>query len=114
VAELTAWIVGRKGLTVTSPVDITINGRAGKMFDARQAPTWNGKCSPLRLRFADPSKDGEGWDFGVSAPEHWRLILLDIGGGHVVLNILDDSSNPSRFDELVNQAMPVVQSFVFR
>ena len=39
---------------------------------------------------------------------------LDLGEGNVVAIILDDSSSVSRFDELVTQAMPIVESFTFK
>jgi hypothetical protein len=55
-----------------------------------------------------------GWDWRMSAVEKWRLILLDLGGNDVVAIVLDDSSSPSRFDELVSEAMPIVESFRFK
>ena len=51
---------------------------------------------------------------GSAAPEKWRLILLDLGDSNVIAIILDDSSSVSRFDDLVTQAMPIVESFTFK
>ena len=117
VAALTVWIVGQKSLTVSAPTDITINGRAGKAFDVRLAPTWKKTCPEMGGKFTAPllrmGDDSGGWDWRMSAPERWHLILLDIGEGNVVAIIIDDSSSPSRFDELVTQAMPIVLSFQF-
>ena len=43
-----------------------------------------------------------------------RLIYLDIGQGTTVVVVaLDDNSSPSRFDGLVAQAMPIVETFEF-
>jgi hypothetical protein len=55
-----------------------------------------------------------GWDWRMTAPEKWRLTLLDLGDSNVVAIIIDESSSVSRFDELVRQAMSIVESFKFK
>ena len=49
---------------------------------------------------------------GLVGAEKARLIFVDVGG-QVVLVVVD-SSDPARFDDLVSQAMPIVQSFRFK
>lgn len=44
--------------------------------------------------------------------ERQRLLLVDLGGGDVVA-IVVDAPDPTRFDELVNAAMPVIGSMQF-
>ncbi len=41
-----------------------------------------------------------------------RVILIDLGGGDVLAAIVD-STDPATFDQLVADAMPIVESFRF-
>ncbi len=105
------------GLVVSDPTPITIDGRSGTMLDLSLSPIWTQTCPDMNgvptapvIRKAD---DGWAWDWRLAAPDHWRLILLDIADGKALAIVIDDSSQPSRFDELVAQAMPIVESFQF-
>jgi hypothetical protein len=49
-------------------------------------------------------------DRRIRPGEHWRLILADLAGGHTLAIVIDDAAEPGRFDELVSQAMPIVDS----
>jgi len=53
-----------------------------------------------------------GWTSGISGQERYRVILIDLSGQ--LFGILIDSSDPTTFDALVNQAMPIIQSFKFQ
>ena len=59
------------------------------------------------------SGGADGWGWGIAGLERQRLILLDLGDGHTVI-IGIDSTYPDRFDDLVAQAMPIVESFRFK
>ena len=50
---------------------------------------------------------------GLGGTEQIRLILLDLGGGLTVA-IVVNSSDPARFQALIDQAMPIVSSFTFK
>jgi hypothetical protein len=106
------------GLDVTEPVEVTIGGYPGKMVDLRLASGWAGRCTgqtqpSLEFFTATDSANFVRVGLTLVGAERIRLILLDLGGGDVVA-FLFDSSDPSRFDELVADGMPIVQSFTFR
>jgi hypothetical protein len=118
VSEMIAFIKKQKSLLVGAPTPIVIDGHQGQYVDISLSPTWNKACPDVNGVLSAPvlreaGKPG-GWDWRITAPEKWRLVLLDLGEGSVVAIILDDSSSVSRFDELVTQAMPIVESLTFK
>ena len=55
---------------------------------------------------------GAGDPFAIGALDRVRLVFLDLGGGDIVMvDVL--SSDAARFDSLVAQAMPIIESFNF-
>jgi hypothetical protein len=107
-AALAAWVAGRPGVVATKPTPITIGGYPGTMVDVHMAPSRTQICpgdtfpsQPLLM----------GW--GVAGGELQRYLFVDIGGGTTVAIIVDDNSRPSRFAELVAQAMPIIATFTF-
>ena len=56
--------------------------------------------------------DNDAWAAGIAGQERYRVILFDLDGQTV--GILIDSGDAARFDDLVNQSMPIIQSFKFR
>jgi hypothetical protein len=112
------WLTNEDRLVVSAPTSIVIGGRQGKVVDVALSPDYTQACPGMNGVPSAPvlreAGSVDGWDWRMSAPEHWRLILLDLGSGDVVAIFIDDSSTPSRFDELVAQAMPIVQSFTFK
>ena len=118
VDGLLAWIAKEPGLTSTAPVAIAVDGNPGKWVDVQLAPSWKATCpggtgKPERPLFAYPSQsDVNGWTSGISGQERYRVILIDLSGQ--LFGILIDSSDPTTFDALVNQAMPIIQSFKFQ
>ncbi len=119
VDDLVGWITRQPSLEVSQPESIVIDGYQGTFVDVALSSMWDQECPGMGvpsapvLHEADQTS-GEGWDWRMSAPERWRLLLLDLGEGDVVAIFIDDSSDPSRFDELVAQAMPIVKSFDFK
>ena len=57
-------------------------------------------------------KASDGGPTAIAGVERERLILLDLGQGDVVA-IRIFSHDPARFDALVAEAMPIVESFRF-
>jgi hypothetical protein len=110
------WLRAQPSLVVTSPTAITIGGYAGRWVDASLAPTWKGTCpgskDPASVFLTKASGGADGWSWGILGKERQRLILLDLGGGDVLL-IDIDSTDPAVFDDLVAQSMPIVQSLSF-
>ena len=118
VSEMVSFIKNQKSLLVGSPTSIDIDGHQGQFVDISLSPTWNKACPDMNgVRSVPGLREAattNGWDWRVSAPEKWRLILLDLGQNNVLAIILDDSTSASRFEDLVAKAMPIVESFRFK
>jgi hypothetical protein len=118
VDGLLAWIAKDPAITATTPTAITIDGHPGKLVDIELRSTWKTTCAggtggPERAFFAYPSAaDNDAWMADISGKERDRVILFDLDG--TTVGIMLDSGDPARFDDLVSQAMPIVQSFKFQ
>ena len=113
--EMAARIARIPSLQVGARTPISIAGRSGTMFDVSLRPGWNRFCSvgggvPVIRENVD-SADGSDWR--MTATGRWRLILLDVAKGRTMAILIDALDEPSRFDDLVAQAMPIVTSFEF-
>jgi hypothetical protein len=112
------WVRSRPSLVATTPTPITIGGLSGVFADIKVAPSWTATCpdtsQPTSVFLTQAGNATDGWgDMGIIGAEQVRLILLDLGGGHTVA-IAIDSTDPARFQALVDQAMPIVSSFTFK
>ena len=109
--ELAAWITTVPGLVTTEPTPITIGGHSGQTLDLSIDPSWTGLCSPDDpdttpiVTYLNPG-------LAVRGDEHTRLILLDVGGGDVVV-IGTWTRDQVAFDSFIPEAMPVIESFQF-
>lgn len=118
VDALLTWLANEPALSATAPVAITIDGHTGKYIDVRLASTWKTTCAggtgkPERVMLAYPTESADdAWTAGIFGQERSRVILIDLDGQ--TIGILIDSADPARFNDLVNQAMPIVQSFKFQ
>lgn len=116
--EIADRIARIPSLEVGPAIPITVAGRSGTMLDVALTDGWSRFCLvdggvPV-LRQGGEATDGiGGWDRRMTATERWRLILVDVAKGRTMAILIDDSSVPSRFDDLVAQAMPIVTSFEF-
>jgi hypothetical protein len=115
VDGLISFVASLPSLAAGQPQAITIDGHAGKWIDVALDPDWTGRCSDsfLAESAASDRQSGAGqWGVGIVGAERRRLIFLDLGNGDVLL-IDIDSADPTRFDDLVTQSMPIVESFKF-
>jgi hypothetical protein len=118
VAGLVAWVRSRPSLVVSAPTPITIDGHPGQSIDVTIAPTWTAKCpdapgpTAVFLMEAGSGTSG-GYSWGIAPAERERIIFLDLGGGDVVL-VGIDTTHADRWNELVAQAMPVIQTLTFK
>lgn len=116
--EMAARIARIPSLEVGPATPITVAGRSGTMLDVALTDGWSRFCVvdggvPV-LRQGGEATDGiGGWDRRMTAVDRWRLILVDVAKGRTMAILIDDASVPSRFDDLVAQAMPIVTSFEF-
>jgi hypothetical protein len=118
---LTAWVAGHPGLDATAPQDLTIGGHPAKMVDFAVAADWAQDCPdaphiPTVDLFREARQGEPQWNWGIRVGERMRIILVDVGlpgDPRVVLVSVDDTSDPSRFGELVSKAMPIIETFQF-
>ena len=117
VDGLMAHLTSSKSVTASAVHAITIGGHAAKWVDVALAPTWTARCpdqskpsSSLLVQADDPHN---GWGFGLGDKERARMILVDLGSGHTGLIVID-SSDPTRFDQLATDALPIVESMKFK
>ena len=120
VADLVAAIRARPGVVASAPAAVTIGGYAGRMLDLELASSWTGGCAgPMGPVIGVPIVVEAGPAIGPSiglVPHHpIRLILLDLTGGRTLAIAIQDlaSPGPDLFQALMEQAMPVVESFEF-
>jgi hypothetical protein len=110
--DLMRFVTSLPGLQTSAPQSITIHGRAATWVDAQVDPAWKKTCSwfgdapivPYVYANTGLSSIAAGWKF--------RIIFIDIGHGDTV-SVEIDSTDVARFDGLIAEAMPIVESFVF-
>jgi hypothetical protein len=119
LGDLTAWVSGHPGLDATVPEDITIGGHPATMVDIAVAADWTQTCpdvpggAPVVDLFREARDGDPQWNWGIGTTERQRVILVELAPDNVLLIAIDDASSPSRSDELVAAAMPIVDSFEF-
>jgi hypothetical protein len=118
VDGLVAWVRSRPSLVVSAPVPVTVGGHPGQTIDVKLAPSWTAKCpdttAPNAVFLMDAGSAGSGgYTWGIGPGERQRLTFLDLGSGDIAL-IGIDSTYPDRFDDLVSQATPIIQSLTFK
>jgi hypothetical protein len=114
---LVGWISSRPGIVAGEPQAVTIDGYTGLSVDVRVASDWTTTCegetTPVVMLMAEATGGDPGWSWGILSGEHQRLIFLDLGDGDTVL-IGIESVYPDRWDALLAEAMPIVESFDFK
>jgi hypothetical protein len=100
------------GLNSSTVHTQTIDGRKAQWIDLRPGSSWGG-CPGRANYVAFKTSEGSGFGgLGIVAGERQRLILVDIGNGDV-LGILVHTLDQARFDSLVAEAVPIIESFRF-
>jgi hypothetical protein len=113
---LIQWIRGLPSLTSSAPTAITVDGHRGQWVDVRVNRSWKTSCGsdtvPIAAFLTMAGQPSDADVLAIVAGVRFRLVLLDLGGGDLVLiNVY--SPDTARFDDLVQQAMPIIQSFKF-
>jgi hypothetical protein len=112
-SELSAWIRGRPGLTVSNPAMATIGGLPGVSLDLGLKSGWTAACP-----FANGSPSVPL--FNSSAIDHWvvvgnerlRAYLVDLpGGGTVVVDL--DAFEGDQIEGLISRSGGIVRSLKF-
>jgi hypothetical protein len=123
VDDLVAAITSRAGVVATRPVAVSIGGYSGQLFDIHIAEDWKGGCVAEADRviskpiLVGPSSSPEGGVLTAVGRDHpVRILLLDLGAGRSLGVVVFDpqSSTSAEFEEIVAQAMPIIESFEFK
>ena len=119
-ADLITEFTTRPGIVATAPQPISIGGLDGQWTDLSLDPDWTGTCPfdpTVRgvTLFTDenPTSDDGTPFWGISETERMRIIALEATQGRNVMIVLSATDDPGRFDAMLAEAMPVVESFEF-
>ena len=115
VDELISFLQARPGIATSGLADITIDGHAGKVIDLHLQASYTGRCdgpAPAQDYFASTlGADFAFYWVGLTGTQRTRLILLDLGAGDVVGIAIE--AGPKTWDAMLQDAMPIIQSFTF-
>jgi hypothetical protein len=111
-AELGAWILAHPGLVVTQQPDVTVDGLPATVLDLAVADDWTETCDPNAPFVAAPVFFG-GYHWALAQNDRMRVVLLDLPSGTTTAIVID-VQNPSSFETLVTETMPIVESFDFK
>jgi hypothetical protein len=117
VADLLAFVKSGPDVQATPAADIEIDGHVGKVIDLQLSPRYTGSCpgvpAPIEdLLMSTFPKDFAFYALTLEGTERTRLILVDLGGGDVVGIAIEAS--PANWQPMLNDAMPIIQSFTFK
>jgi hypothetical protein len=120
VDDIVAAIGVRHDVTSSAPTAIVVGGYAGQMLDLRLAVSSAGTChGPSGPAAAAPiihQGRPRPEPMILVTPDHpVRLILVDLGKGRTLAIGVSSPGPiaPSSFDQVVGQAMPIVESVAF-
>ena len=107
---MTRWFSRHPALEATSPRPITLPGASGSWVDLKLAAGWDQSTCPHGLPLI-MNPHGEGWGFEHNTDE-MRFYVLDLPDGNTV-TIVVDVQHAKDFNNVIDQAAPVVKSFDF-
>jgi hypothetical protein len=119
---LVDWLIGLPSLEAGGGEDITIDGHPGHSVEVRLADTWTESCPgfapvPAVVLFGEalgpngPVGD-DPFAIGLYGEQRSRFIVLDLGADSLALIVIT-ASDEARFDSLLPDAIPIVESFDF-
>ena len=113
---MTSWLSTHPALDATTPRPVTLGAATGRYVDVKVAPHW--KTAPVvtscpnGLVLVTREPDGpQGW--GIGPEDKIRFYVLDLPDGATVTIVVVNPYYGS-FQDLIDQAAPVVESFNFR
>lgn len=111
---MTSWLSTHPALDATTPREVTLGGATGSWVDVQLADDWDYTCpggptGGLRLVTGYPDTIGK-WSIGRN--QKIRFYVLDVPAGDTV-TIVISVTDAKYFDDLIDLAAPVVESFKF-
>jgi hypothetical protein len=112
---MTSWLSTHPALDATTPREVTLGGATGSWVDVQLADDWDYTCpggpmGGLRLFTGEPGNEVGMWSIGRT--EKIRFYVLDLPAGDTV-TIVINATDAAHFDDVVDLAAPVVESFEF-
>jgi hypothetical protein len=111
---MTSWLSTHPALDATIPREVTLGGATGSWVDVQLADDWDYTCpggptGGLRLVTGRPDSIGK---WSIDRNEKIRFYVLDLPAGDTV-TIVISATDAMYFDDVIDQAVPVVESFKF-
>jgi len=111
---MTSWLSTHPALDATTPREVTLGGATGSWVDVQLADDWDYTCpggptGGLRLVTGYPDNIGK---WSIDRNEKIRFYVLDLPAGDTV-TIVISATDAMYFDDVIDQAAPVVESFKF-
>jgi hypothetical protein len=112
---ITTWLSEHPALDAVPPVAISIDGVDGAYVDGSMVTSADEVCrsapTPVVLLFGEDGLQGEGRAWGALEGQPARWILLDLEPERPILIMI--TARDDLFDDLLAEAMPIVESFRF-
>jgi hypothetical protein len=107
---MTSWLSAHPALDATTPRSVTLGAATGSYVDIQLAANWNQTCpNGLTLVTGQPFAR-QTWS--INGDQEMRLYVLDLPAGDTV-TIVIEATHSSEFQDVIDQAAPVVESFRF-
>jgi hypothetical protein len=107
---ITSWLSTHPALDTTTPRPVTLGAATGSYVDVQLADDWNLTCRD-GLTLVTRSPEGEE-SWSIYDGGKMRLYVLDLPSGDTVTIVIDPQGYVG-FQELIDEAAPVVESFRF-
>jgi hypothetical protein len=116
---MTSWLSTHPALDASAPREVTLGGATGSWVDVQLADDWDYTCpggptGGLRLVTGHPGRAGM---WSIVPYEKIRFYVLDLPAGDtvtIVISATDTYITPDTyFDDVIDKAAPVVESFKF-
>ena len=109
---ITTWLSTNPALDATEPRPVRLGAATGSYVDVQLAARAKAMTCPYGRQLVTRHPDGpQGW--GIGLIDKIRLYVLDLQGGDTVTIVVDSPSGGSKFQDLMDQTAPVVESFNF-
>jgi hypothetical protein len=104
---VTSWLSTHPALDTTTPRRVTLGGATGSWVDVQLADDWDQTC--IGLLTGHPDREGY---WSIVGNEKIRFYVLDLPAGDTV-TIVINATDARYFDDVIDLAAPVVESFKF-
>jgi hypothetical protein len=111
---MTTWLSTHPAIDATEPRPVRLGAATGSYVDVQLAVRARARAMtcPYGRQLVTRHPDGpQGW--GIGPTDKIRLYVLDLPGSDTVTILVDSPSGGSKFQDLMDQTVPVVESFNF-